>query len=42
MSLDVVKTMHGGEFDNISYLSGEAVKMVADYLTDGLLNVENI
>ena len=42
MSLDVVKTMHGGEFDNISYLSGEAIKMVADYLTDGLLNVENI
>ena len=42
MSLDVVKTMHGGDFDNISYLSGEAVKMVADYLTDGLLNVENI
>ena len=38
MSLDVVKTMHGGEFDNISYLSGEAVKNVADYLTDGLLN----
>ncbi|MBE6891244.1 MAG: Zn-dependent exopeptidase M28 [Ruminococcaceae bacterium] len=39
MSLEVVKTMHGGEFDNISYLSGAAVKMVADYLTDGLLNV---
>ena len=38
MSLDVVKTMHGGEFDNISYLSGTAVKMVADYLIDGLLN----
>ena len=37
LSLDVVKTMHGGEFDNISYLSGNAVKMVADYLTDGLL-----
>ena len=36
--LDVVKTMHGGEFDDISYLSGEAVKMVADYLTDGLLH----
>ena len=42
MNLDVVKTMHGGEFDNISYLSGEAVKMVADYLTDGLLNGNNI
>jgi hypothetical protein len=42
LSLDVVKTMHGGEFDNISYLTGEAVKMVADYLTDGLLNGENI
>ena len=38
MGLDVVKTMHGGEFDNISYLSAEAVKMVADYLIDGLLN----
>lgn len=38
LSLDVVKTMHGGEFDNISYLTGEAVKMVADYLSDGLLN----
>ena len=36
MGLDVVKTMHGGEFDDISYLSGEAVKMVADYLSDGL------
>ena len=42
MGLDVVKTMHGGEFDNISYLSGEAVKKVANYLTDGLLNGENI
>ena len=42
MSLDVVKTMHGGEFDDISYLSGKAVKMVADYLTDGLLNKEKI
>ena len=38
MGLDVVKTMHGGEFDNISYLTGNAVKMVADYLIDGLLN----
>ena len=38
VSLEVVKTMHGGEFDNISYLTGKAVKMVADYLTDGLLN----
>ena len=38
MGLEVVKTMHGGEFDNISYLTGNAVKMVADYLTDGLLN----
>ena len=38
MNLDVVKTMHGGAFDSISYLSGDAVKMVADYLTDGLLN----
>ena len=41
MSLDVVKTMHGGEFDNISYLTEKAVKLVADYLTDGLLNGEN-
>lgn len=39
LSLDVVKTMHGGKFDNISYLNGNAVKMVADYLSDGLLNV---
>ena len=38
MGLDVVKTMHGGEFDDISYLSSEAVKMVADYLSDGLLH----
>ena len=38
LSLDVVKTMHGGEFDNISYLTGKAVKMVADYLVDGLLH----
>ena len=38
MGLDVVKTMHGGEYDNISYLSGDAVRMVADYLIDGLLN----
>lgn len=38
MGLDVVKTMHGGDFDDISYLSGEAVKMVADYLSDGLRN----
>lgn len=38
LSLDVVKTMHGGKFDNISYLNGNAVKMVADYLSDGLLN----
>ena len=37
LSLDVVKTMHGGEFDNISYLSGKTVQMVANYLTDGLL-----
>ena len=42
LGLDVVKTMHGGEFDNISYLSGNAVKMVADYLTDGLLHGENM
>ena len=38
MSLDVVKTMHGGEFDNISYLTSEAVKMVASFLIEGLLN----
>ena len=38
LDLSVVKTIHGGEFDNISYLSGKTVKMVADYLTDGLLN----
>lgn len=38
LNLDVVKTMHGGEYDNISYLSGASVKMVADYLSDGLLN----
>lgn len=38
MGLDVVKTMHGGEFDNISCLSGNAIKMVADYLSDGILN----
>ena len=38
VGLDVVKTMHGGEFDDISYLSSEAVKMVADYLSDGLLH----
>ena len=38
MGLSVVKTMHGGEFDDISYLSGGTVKMIADYLTDGLLN----
>lgn len=38
LNLDVVKTMHGGEFDNISYLSGDAVKKVADYLLDGLFN----
>jgi len=38
LSLDVVKTMHGGEFDNISYLTGEAVKMVASFLIEGLLN----
>jgi len=38
LGLDVVKTMHGGEFDNISYLNGNAVKMVADFLSDGLLN----
>ena len=37
MGLSVVKTMHGGEFDNISYLSGTAVKMVSDFLLDGLL-----
>ena len=37
-ALDVVKTMHGGEFDSISYLSGDAIKMVADYLSDGLLH----
>ena len=38
MNLDVVKTMHGGAFDGVSYLSDNAIKMVADYLTDGLLN----
>ena len=38
LSLGVVKTIHGGEFDSISYLSGESVKMVANYLSDGLLN----
>ena len=38
MNLDVVKTMHGGELDHISHLTGEAVKMVADYLIDGLLS----
>ena len=38
MGLDVVKTMHGGEFDSISCLSGNAIKMVADYLSDGILN----
>ena len=42
MSLDVVKTMHGGELDNISYLNGKMVKIVAEYLIDGLLNCENI
>ena len=41
LSLDVVKTMHGGEFDNISSLTGKAVQMVANYLIDGLLNGEN-
>ena len=41
MSLDVVKTMHGGEFDNISYLTSNAVKMVSEYLIDGLLNGGN-
>ena len=38
MSLDVVKTMHGGELDHISHLTGKATKMAADYLADGLLN----
>lgn len=38
LSLDVVKTMHGGELDDISHLTGKATKMVADYLSDGLLN----
>ena len=38
MSLDVVKTMHGGEFDNISCLNSKAVKMVASFLIEGLLN----
>ena len=38
LSLGVVKTIHGGEFDNISYLSGKAIKMAADYLSDGLLH----
>lgn len=37
LSLDVVKTMHGGQFDNISYLTGEAVKMVTSFLSEGLL-----
>lgn len=38
MSLSVVKTIHGGEFDDISYMSGSTIKMVSDYLSDGLLN----
>ena len=38
MCLDIVKTMHCGELDDISHLNGEAVKMVADFLSDGLLH----
>lgn len=38
LSLDVVKTLHGGELDNISYLTGESVKMVVAFLSEGLLN----
>ena len=38
MSLSVVKSIHGGEFDDISYLNEGAIKMVSDYLSDGLLN----
>ena len=38
LGLSVVKTIHGGELDDISHLTGKATKMVADYLSDGLLN----
>lgn len=38
LRLDVVKTMHGGEFDDISYLTSGAVEMVASFLIEGLLN----
>ena len=37
MRLDVVKTMHGGELDDISFLNGGAIAAVADYLLDGLM-----
>lgn len=36
VSLDVVKTMHGGELDDISHISGKAIGMAAAYLLDGL------
>ena len=38
MSLDVVQSIHGGKFDDISFLSESATRMVADFLADGLLN----
>lgn len=37
VSLGVVKTMHGGELDDIAYISSEAIEMTATYLFDGLM-----
>ena len=39
MNLDVVKTIHDGELDNISHLTSNAIKMVADYLIDGFIEL---
>ena len=36
VSLGVVKTMHGGELDDVCHLSSRAVEMTAAYLLDGL------
>ena len=37
MTLRLTKTMHGGEFDDISSINEEAVRMTAAYLLDGLM-----
>lgn len=37
VGLKLIKTMHGGELDDISFINGKAIEMVFAYLLDGFL-----